>query len=400
MAITRKNFNTSGILKKSYPIVEQAMNTRMNQWKQCMSAFIQKRSAMLFDTMPCDRIFFDQNDVDELFHALGITEAQILEGIKETYYWQIEKFKPRHAKDPLSIVAICIVRYFLIKKDQKNLDLAMVYQSFSGKYYPSIHYSSFPVVTPAKYRHVMEYVVNNKLSMKFELKSTGSVIGAMKTTNNTWLEAYKSMIMRFDDEDITYLLQQLHNRIKSFMKNIATVYYEAYDNKEYISYDKDSLPEEEGVGAYHLAGSDTFKLQQFVENTMVKLNSSQVDYKICAMSADANVKTEEIRTIFESIFNDKSKADLIREFVTSLIASYMVQATNKDVATVAFYRFCTTTKPNSKDPIILRQKEIIETLLDASSVQYRKRKHRNATKSSYHKAFCSYFAISIINANK
>lgn len=399
MAIKRKDFNTKGILEYTYPLIEKALKTRYNQWKLCMSKFMQKRSTMLFDTMPCDRIMYDNNDSQELFQALGVTENQILEGIKQTYYWNIESFKPRHAKDPTTIAALCIVRYFMLKKDQKSLDLALVYQSFSGKYYPSIHKGSFPLVTPAKYRHIMEYVINHKLTQKFELKASGSVIGAVKITHNTWFETYKKMIEKFDDEDITYILQQLHNRIKSFMKNIASIYYEAYDNKEFITYDKDSLPEEEGAGAYHLTSNDSFRLQQYVENTLTKINTSQVDYKTCMMCSDANVKTEEVRNIFEAILNNRQNLDLVREYITGMIATYLKQSTNKELG-IPFYTYSTAVKPNTKDPIILRMKEIIETLLDDNSVSYRKRKHRTPTKASYHKAFAIYFAVTIINANK
>ena len=403
MAITRKGFNTSAVLKNVYPLVEKAMNTHKNQWLKCMSKFMSARSEMLFDTMPCDRIVFSKDDEDELFKALNLSQREVENGLHDTYYWNITPFKPSSAKDPLTIVALCIIRYFLIKNDKKNLSLALVYNSFSGKYYPSIHYGFFQVVTPAKYRHIMEYVVNYKLTQKFELKSTGSVIGAITVTHNTWLNSYKKMILSFDDEDITYVIQQLHNRIKSFMKNIAAVYYKTYENKDYISYDKDEIPEEEGgSGNYHLADNDAFKLQRYVENTMSRLSVSQIDYKTCKMCADANVKTEEVRSIFEAIFNDqKNNADLIKEYVTDMIASYMAQATgNKDVASIAFFKFSTSVKPNTKDPVIIRMKEIIEKLLDSASVRYRKRKHRIAIKSSYYKAFASYFAISIINANK
>lgn len=400
MAIKRKDFNTWGILKGTYPYIEKALKTREAQWKTCMSKFMQKRATMLYDTMPCDRIFYDENDAQELLTALNLTKDQILEGIKQTYYWPMEPFKPGHAKDPISIAALCIIRYFYLKNDKKNLELALIYQSFSGKYYPSIHYGFFKVVTPAKYRHIMEYVVNNKLTQKFELKAAGSVIGAIKITHNTWFETYKDMIKKFDDEDITYIMQQIHNRIKSFMKNIAGIYYEAYANKEFITYDKDSLPEEEGVGAYHLTSNDSFKLQQYVENTMIKLNSSQIDYATCKRCADANVKTEEVRSIFEAIFNNRENLDLIREYIVGMVASYLSQATNKDIATIAFFKHAVAAKPNTKDPILIRMKEIIETLLDDNSVAYRKRKHRAPTKASYYRAFATYFAITIINANK
>ena len=53
----------------------------------------------------------------------------------------------------------------------------MIYLSFSGKFYPSIHYGLFPKFPPSEYRHIMEYVVNNKLNNKYDLKREGSVFG-------------------------------------------------------------------------------------------------------------------------------------------------------------------------------------------------------------------------------
>lgn len=382
-------------------MVETGLKKNYNKWKHCMANFMQKRSAMLFDTMPCDRIYYYDDDANELLSAINVSKADVEMALHDTYYWNIEPFKPSSAKDPVTIVILCIVRYFLKIKNEKDLSLALVYQAFSGKYYPSIHYGFFKKVTPAKYRHIMEYVVNYKLSHKFELKSAGSVIGAIKTTNETWLKTYNKMIIQFEDEDITYIIQQLHNRIKSFMKNVATVYYETYKTREYISYDKDSLPEEEGSNAsFHLANNDSFKLQQYVENAMQRINTSQVDYAICKMASDSNVSTEEVRGIFEAILNNKKNIPLIKEYITNMIAVFLSQSEVKDVATVTFYRASITPKPNTKDPLVLRMKEILETLLDDNSVAYRKRKHRAPTKASYHRAFAIYFAIIIVNANK
>lgn len=398
----RKNFNTEAILKEVYPLVEKALSSRMTQWKQCMSNFMSKRSEMLFDNAPYDRIYYNDKDRDELYLALAISKDSVKEGIKHTYYWKIEPFKPGSAKDEVTIICLCMVRYFYLKKDTKNLELAMIYQSFSGKYYPSIHYGSFPTVSPSKYRFVMEYVVNHKLTQKYDLKVTGSVIGTVKSINNTWINSYgKDMIVKFDDEDVTYVIQQLYNRIKSFMKNIATLYYDAYEEKEYITYDKDSLPEEEGAGGYHLATNDTFKLQQYVERTMERINTSQVDYKLCKMASDANVRVEEVRSIFESIFNNKDNLVIVKEFITNMIATFMQQDQgSKDVVSVSFLKYATQQKPNSKDPLILRMKEIIDILLNDNSISYRKRKHRAATRASYQKMFLTYFAILIMNANR
>ena len=202
----KQNFNTEAILKDVYPIIESSMNKNMMAWKRCMSSFIQRRNEMLFDTMPCDRILYRDNDKEELYQALKITMDQIKEKMQGTYYASILHFKPNSAKDDLTIVALCIVRYFSLKKDKKNLELANIYLAFSAKFYPLVHYEFFKTVAPSKYRHVMEYVVNNKLSQKFDLKSKGTVIGAVKSINETWVTSYEKMLKDFDDEEVVYVI--------------------------------------------------------------------------------------------------------------------------------------------------------------------------------------------------
>ncbi len=396
----KSDFGTEAVLKKVYPLVERAMDTRKPQWMKVMSSFMAKRQTSLFDIAPCDRIYYNDNDREELFTALNLSMSEIRTYLRDTYYWSIEKFKPSAAKDEATIVCICMVRYFLLKNQPKELELALIYQAFSGKYYPSIHYGFFKMVAPAKYRHIMEYVVNHKLNQKFDLKSKGSVIGAIKSVNSTWVTAYAKQLKHFDDEDICYIIQQLHNRIKSFMKNIASLYYEAYENKEYITYDKDSLPEEGDNALYHLATNDSFRMNQYVERTMEKLNTSQIDYGTCKACADANVKTDEVKGILEAIMYNKENLKLIREYLTLTIAVYLSESPVKEINSVKFLFFCKKAKPNTKDPALIRLKEITEKLLDDNSVGYRKRKHRVATKQSYHNALAMYLAMMAIKANQ
>jgi hypothetical protein len=208
--------NTESILKVLYPKVDKSLGKNTNKFKQAISKFINNRNAQLFDTCPCDRIYYGEDDEKDMLQALGISKQEISEAIQGTYYYPIASFNPRAAKDELTVLMLTVIRYFVRKKDQKNTELAMIYLAFSGKFYPSIHYMSFPKVQPSEYRHVMEYVLNNMLSNKFDLKTKGSVFGAIKSVGNTWLDSYDDMFKSYDDEDVVYLIQQLHNRIKSF----------------------------------------------------------------------------------------------------------------------------------------------------------------------------------------
>ena len=114
----KKNFNTSAILKEIYPMVESAMKTNFTKWKMCMSSFIQVRSKLLFDIAPCDRILYRDDDREAFFHAVGISSNQVLEKLKDAYFFDIPKYNPKYAKDPATVLMICIIRYFLLNVNQ------------------------------------------------------------------------------------------------------------------------------------------------------------------------------------------------------------------------------------------------------------------------------------------
>ena len=388
--------NTDVLVKQLYPKVANSLDRGLNRYKSCISRFIGNRNKELFDIAPCDRIYFGQTDLDDFYISLGITEVDIRKVLERTYYYHIPAFNPRAAKDEFTVAQMMAIRYFFLKKKEKELELSLIYLAFSGKFYPSIHYAMFPKVQPSEHRYVMEYVVNNELSQKYDLKSQGNVIGAIKSICKTWITSYEKRFKEMDDEDVVYLIQQLHNRIKSFMKNIASLYYKAYEDKEYLTYDSENHSEE----GYRLVGTDSTKAQKAIEKTMTVITSSDINYKLCKMASNNDVHTEEVKSIIESIMNDKDSLVEIRELVTLIICTYFEQSKTKDIRDIDFITFSVAPKPNSKDPHILRQKEIVENWLEDGSPAYRKRKNRLATKNSYFRSVFVYFTLLIHNANK
>ena len=389
--------NTKALVTGLYPIISAALNKYTNQYKNCVGRFIAKRSKELYDIAPCDRIFFGQEDNDDFYRSVNVSESSVTEHLSKTYYYDIPNFNPRAAKDEFAVANLMAIRYFFLKGMKKELELAMTYLAFSGKFYPSIHYGSFPKVQPSEYRHVMEYVVNEMLTQKFDLKVQGSVFGAVRSICNTWISTYEKKIKDCDDEDVVYVIQQLHNRIKSFIINIATLYYQAYENKnQYMTYDSDNLDENN----YHLADSDSLKAERVIEKSMSFINNTDVDYKMCKMASDSNVKTEEVKSIIQTILSDKNSILEVKEFMSISVYTYFQQSKTKDVRDIDFITFSIAPKPNTKDPNIIRQKEIVERWLNENSPAYRKRKSRTATKLSYHKSVFTYFTLVIHEANK
>lgn len=385
------------IKKNLYPIIEVMLNKKGSSFKQCVGRFMSRRNKELFDIAPCDRIYFGEEDIDDFYKSTGLKEDLIREKIKDAYYYEMPNFNPRAAKDEFTVAVLCIIRYYYLKRKAQETELASTYLAFSGKFYPSIHSGSFPKVQPSEYRYIMEYVVNNELSNRFDIKKEKNIFGVIRSICNTWLNTYENMFKSFEDEDVVYLIQQLHNRIKSFMKNIAEVYYDLYEKKDrYFTYDGDSLDDTD----YHLADSNSLRVERYVEKTMNAINTTSVNYQRCKRASDNNVRVDEVKSIIESIISDTTNMLEVKELIRLIINNYLLAVPGGDIVDINFVAVSITPKPNSKDPNIIRQKQIIETWLDENSPQYRKRKSREATKSSYYKSVLTYFTLCIYEANK
>lgn len=386
---------TDVVLKELYPKVEKSMKVNLNKWKKLMSNFFQDRADALYDIAPIDRIYFNQADENNLFTTLNISKQEVTEILQKTYYYDEIKNKfDILVKDEHAILSLTIIRYFIMKNDKKNTELSTLYLSFTGKIYASAHYRSFNYIPT---RHVMEYAINN-MSNKYDIVREGSVIGAVRSLNGTFIYSYKDRFKKYDDEDVSYLIQQLKNRIASFIKNIATEYYAANENKDYITYDSDNLSDDD----YHLADSDSLKLEKIINTSIHKLETSTTDFRLCkiACAKDNNIGTDELRSIIDSIMTKPENFPLVKELIRNICTLYFNNSKKKDVRDIDFLVFSLAPKPNSKEKLYLRNKEILETLLLANSVKYKTRSKRVATKISYNTVLLTYFVWFIHEANK
>ena len=382
--------DTTSIKDSIYPIVETALknNTNLNNWRRFISRFMQTRQKELFSNMPSKQMYYSENDVQEFFKSTGIDRKIVKEGIKNTYYFKMANFNPSYAKDESTVALLCMVKYFKDNKDDKNLELALINMSFSGKYYPSIFFKHYRF-EPAEY--VMEYVITHMLSQKYDIIKYGNVIGAIKSVSKTWHETYNSRFSSFHDEDCTYLIQQLHNRIDSFISNIADLYYKAYEDKDIISYDTDDMSDDN----YHIADNDSYKVERITQATMKTINTKGINYRNCKISSNDNVKFDELKSIIEMLVNNDSNQPLIKEYISILITLYFAQTKNREVKHTDFIIFAVKPTPNAKNKYVKRRKELLDQILINNSEYFMRRRARPATEAAYYRAVNTYFALTI-----
>ena len=384
---------TSTIMEDLYPVVEKSLSTNTNKFKAMIADFINRNHTNIYDIAPYDNIYYTTRDKDEFFKSLNITEAQVISIMSNCFYWKIP-YNPQCAKEPYVVTLICAIKYFLKNKKQKEAEITTIYFAFSGKIYASLYGGPvFPVASPSKYRTVMDYVVNNMLTNKFDLRSKGNMFMAMQSLCQTWLETYRSDLLgKPDDDEIGKMIEQLRGRVKSFLMNIAKLYYTAYENKNYLNYESDNLSAD--AKEFRLTDSDALKASRFTENTINYLMTNNVSLEICNKCKDQNIKSTELKGIIENILADKKHLNGLYRVINILISDFMKNNPDKDVGGIDFIGYTIKAKPNIKEKYIIEMRSIMLSWLDEDD-NYRRRKSRQATAISYYKALLMYITLAI-----
>lgn len=394
----RYDRSTSVIIDKLYPMIAKSLDKNLSKFKNAIFDFINANSSQLYDIAPYDVIYYKQRDIENLFKAVGFTDKEVESIMVDCFYWKLP-YNPQAAKEPYVLVCMMAIRYCLIQKKRKEAELITVYLAFSGKFYASLFTGvAFPTVPPSKYKTVMDYVINNMLTDKFDLRTQGNVFGAVRSLCLTWLDTYGPDLMgKVDDDKVGKMIQQLRDREKSFLMNIAKLYYSAYENKNYLNYETDNLSD--GT-EFRITDNDSLKATRYTENTINYLVTNAVSLQICNKCKDQNIKATEVKDIMESIISDKNNLNDIYRVVNILICDFMRNYPGKSVGSIDFIANSIKMKPNSKDKYILEMKETILHWLDENSASYRKRKSRVATAISYYKAVLMYLVLAISYAAK
>ena len=65
--------NTSALVTQLYPMIEKELTpNNIKKFKELINKFINERNKELMDIAPCDRIYFRQKDIDDLFALFQI----------------------------------------------------------------------------------------------------------------------------------------------------------------------------------------------------------------------------------------------------------------------------------------------------------------------------------------
>lgn len=382
---------TSIIVQELYPFVVSKLVPNLKKYKANIANFVTSRHNELYETAPYDRIFFNKSDVDNIFKSLNMNENEVKNIIKKAFFYDIN-YSPSCVKEPYVMVLFCCIRYFVNTGNMQMAELSAIFTCFTGKFYASLHSSFWKTYTPRQNKAVMEYVVNNMLSDKFYLKTEGTIFGSIKKICATYLDKYiddyKDDSMD-DDLFAKRLVQQLRDREKSFLKNIASLYFEAVNNKSYMNYETDSLDQD----TFRITDNDSAKAARLTEAAVSLMTSQRIDMNCAANCHDSRVSTKNIVNVLETILGDNNNIPELKWVVNVIICDFMSNYPGKDIGGAEFLSYTMKAKPNTKNQYLIKMKDIVLRWLNNSAV-FRKCKS-NITMNSYYRSIIMYFALII-----
>ena len=364
----------------SNSIVVRNINNRI-------SKYIEKNSEILFNIMPDKRLIFSDDDRQFIYDSYFTSPKEIKNILRQIpdidNSWNI-------ANDPFNYIMTLIVRQFTIKKDKKNIDMALTYLALSM--YPSIHYNLFKFVN----EDCMRYTINN-VSYKFILKRTGSVFKALVHTATVNHEKYVKNLIKGTDVDIFKYFLSLRNRIKEFMINFMKEYIKNYNSKKYIAYESESNDEDN----FRENDNQSYQISRVANKVSLYFVTHNVDRNLVRAAVATGTESANIEQIKNSInLIKREDINLITRLIHDIIQVFINEGNNTELLKSRKFIYSSLSiynRSNTKDETVLEIKDILEKFLLRTNDVYVKTT-RYATRNNLKKILFSYFILLIQKA--
>ena len=90
--------DTTVIIDHLYPLVSESMDKNGKKFLDNISIFFNKNHEAIHNIAPYNIIYFNKDDKDKMFNSLKLTEEQVIDIIKNCFFYDIN-YTPLAAKD-------------------------------------------------------------------------------------------------------------------------------------------------------------------------------------------------------------------------------------------------------------------------------------------------------------
>lgn len=386
--------DSSLITKELYDKVEKSLKNKdtLKTYKDTIDKYLAINHDKYFSIGPLERPIFSTTSSDNYIELVGLTREEISKVLKKSKAvgsgWYI-------MNNPFNVANVLATRYFLITKNPEFVKFTQWYLIVS--FYPSIHFKYFKYgVNEA----CMTYTVNN-LSGKYRIKQEGNLWNIFTKMMETMLELHEKNLIKGDDKAFVRYIQDAHTRINSLIQNIASEYYDNYENQRFLSTEHESFEEDD----YYEADSNSYAIERITNKVVTSLVVNGPDMKLVEMSAKMNdVSVNQLRNYVSTMINEKQRDD-IKKIVEALLFLFLFNKDGethspRDVGTNDFLIYCLKVykKSNTNDDNIKTIKTILDKWLDDLGLL--NKTANKPTINNFRKALFTFFVMTIQKAGK
>jgi len=326
----------------------------------------------------------------------NITAEQILvlyeEMIKETYYGKISSFFTGWVKNAPHKVLITAMLIEALQKGYDDIRECCEYM-YAFTEYPIIYRNSWRTGVR---KDVMDYTIEH-LGSKFKVKKVANLQALLKYDANSSVNNMYEPLMSGVDNSYMDLMQRMRNQLKNTIVNIARAYFDnieknATQHNNVSTFDDGTLADQEG---------HTTNIAQFVDKTISKFATGEINASIARITADRNqVDKNNLINFLNQIIS--AKKNNLPKFVENIITIYFNKnPTDTSLGSAEFLNFGIAMYRSigtSKDPMYQEVKTILGMWMN-DIINIRQFYNREATIISYTRAIFDYIILMINHYN-
>ena len=360
---------------------------KLNALLNAIQSYFDKNSPIIYDATPAKKLFFTDSEKALIYIFTDIDPHKVSfvlkNEVKIDASWKL-------VNDPFVVLSVLIIRELTIQKKIAERDFIIMFLCM--KFYSSRQARSF------KYganENIMNYTVNN-LSDKFKYKTLKNNYNVVKDVAiNSHATYEKELIQGYDGMFLIYI-PQMENRIGKVLNNIAELYYDNYEKKNYLNMDKSFDDENDRM----VEGETSSALiSQLADGGAHDFISKKINIGLAKLACNKNEVA--FSTLFSTLQSIKAgeSGEYIKEFLLNILTnifhtdnSIIERVCSTDFVVVGLKQLSIS---NTSSPELIAIKDTLEELLNKHCSKY-VNTNRAATKSNYRSAVYAYFIYSII----
>lgn len=392
--------------------------------KYKIQLILDKNNQVLNSYIVGRRLLINDKETNDLMDILGITKDEVddIMNMSPVFdeYKADTKRKPMYLNLPLVVFSTEL--YKLGKKEESFF----VYFCIFLRAYASKVYLSFRIWNEEIDKRVMEYVVNNMLDDRYDLKKYGSIFDVLMKTARNSFDHYIPALSKETSPCDMYIANDIitsgiYSRVSSIIKKIAEKFFKAKAEKKYLDFEQTTAisNSEDSEGAVYnvdVASIASFK-QNLIQKTIMKISSAPVDDKLVVYAIKksypgiSNPLNSAYFDIVKSAVNVicESRTKELYDYFDCILSSFFYNLdrfTGKkhvttDVKSPLFIENCRYffMSPNTKDPNILKVREMTLDFL-SQLCDYYKMHTGNSTRTNLKNAVYTYLVFLLYTSAK